>query len=243
MSYSSDSLLQRTMIDMTNPQTQIELQELLATAYARVQKIEEDARAERLQLERALTLARGTRDVTAEARRLTPVMPAGELAERVEIILRGPTAPISLVALAKTLNEPAERVRRELRKLSAAKCATRSADAPDARKIYNHGTNDAPIWQWVIGDETSAQELYAEVDRMISRRPYTHDELLAATGARRGRLSGATVKHQRTGEAIWNVGGSPRQYRWYLGDPKQLPREERLKAEPAWFPPSSSSRR
>lgn len=176
-------------------------------------KLETDARAARLDLERAIKLARGTRDI-----RTADEKPAAQtLAEKIEAVLRGPQAPIALADLARLAGESGGKVHAELRRMRAQKCPTRSTeDAPDARLVYNHGTDYDPRWAWVIGDQTPTAELSAAVEKMITARPYTFAELTAATGARRGRLSGVLVKFQREGRDITNENGTDRQYRWKM---------------------------
>lgn len=216
--------VQITTVMMTSQRprtfTPTDFQNALAAAQERAAKLESDARTDRLALEKLVRLARGTSDLAeraADARGDT-------LARRLEIVLRGPKAPISLVALASAVKEPAERVRKELRKLHNTLCPTRSIDdAEDARLVYNHGTDDAPVWQWVIGDETPTELLVFAVEEMLRRRAYTFAELTLATGARRGRLSGVIVRFQRAGWPIFNDGGSEREYRWRLG-PQRLKR-------------------
>lgn len=200
----------------TKNQTTTDLEASLLAAYARAQKLESDAKAERLELERAINLARGTGDVTEKA--AVAVKLTGEtITSRLEKILRGPKAPISLVELARAASAPSGEVAKELRRMRNAKCPTRSTDdAPDARLVYNHGTDFEPEWAWVIGDETPTAELSDAVEKMITRRPYTFAELTAATGARRGRLSGVLVKFQRDGRGIVNENGTDRQYRWKM---------------------------
>lgn len=201
----------------TKNQTTTDLEASLLAAYARAQKLEADAKAERLELERAISLARGTGDVTEKAAVAVKITSAEPLASRLETLLRGPRAPITLVELARAANTPAGEVSKELRRMRNAKCPTRSIDdAPDARLVYNHGTDFEPEWSWVIGDQTSTAELSDAVEMMITRRPYTFAELTAATGARRGRLSGVLVKFQRDGRDIANENGTDRQYRWKM---------------------------
>lgn len=195
-----------------------DLQATLTAAHARAVKLEEDARGERLELERAIKLARGTGDVSREAAAaVVALAPRETLAVKLERILRGPDAPISLVELAREAREPAGSVQKELRRLRGLKCQTRSLDdAPDAPMIYNHGTEYEPRWAWVVGDQTSTADLSDAVERMITARPYTFAELTLATGARRGRLSGVLVRFQREGREIVNEDGTDRQYRWKM---------------------------
>lgn len=201
------------------------LQVALNEAHDRASRLEADAKSERLALEKLVKLARGTGDSEPLARSAAAaVTAASSLARRIEIALRGPKAPLSLIDLAALIAEPAERVAKELRKMRATLCPTRSQDdANDAKLVYNHGTEDMPLWQWVIGDETPTEELVFVVETLLRRRAYTFAELTLATGARRGRLSGVIVRFQRAGWPIFNDGGSEREYRWRIG-PKQLKR-------------------
>lgn len=193
-------------------------------------KIVEDAQAERAKLEEALRMAgdkiRGTRDVTEQAE----AVHTARLDHRVESTLRATTTPVTLVQLAKQLREPAARVQRVLKRLRETPCPTRSAHTPDAKMIHNHGTADDPRWSWVLGDEVDAPTLYAAVEAMLRRRPYTFAELSAATGARRGRISGATVQFAREEAPIYTVGGNDRKYLWYIGDLSKLPAAQRKSA-------------
>lgn len=197
-----------------------DLQASLGAAHARAIKIEAEARAERLELERAIKLARGTSDVTEVARavvRQAALEGAESVSKRIERVLRSEGAPLSLVDLIQEVDAPAGVVQKELQRLRSIKCPTRSTeDAPNACQVYNHGTDFEPRWAWVIGDEAPTAELSAAVEKMIAARPYTFAELTLATGARRGRLSGVLVRFQREGRQISNEGGSDRQYRWAM---------------------------
>lgn len=209
----------------TRNQTDSDLQTTLETAHARAAKLETEARAERLDLERALRLARGTRDVAPKVVAEVKLAPAKTLAARLEDLLRGPGAPVSLVDLVAATGESAGKVSAELRRMRATKCPTRSLeDAADARLVHNHGTEFEPRWGWVVGDQTETSELSNAVEKMITVRPYTFAELTLATGARRGRLSGVLVRFQREGREITNEGGSDRQYRWSMRPKKRAGR-------------------
>ena len=70
-------------------------------------------------------------------------------------------------------------------------------------------------WLWVIGDKTTTRELNDHVARLITYTPMTFAQLLAATGARRGRVSGALVEVQKT-RSDWKNLGDERTYRWFL---------------------------
>jgi len=197
-------------IGKTTTTNKTDLQSALAAIRDQAEQAETDARRVRLDVERAIKLARGTRDVTAEA----AAVARAPLAERVEAALR--VGPMSLVELADAVGDSGAAVQKELRRMRAARCPTRSTDAPDARMVYNHGTEYDPRWSWVVGDQTPTAELSAAVEKMITTRPYTFAELTAATGARRGRLSGVLVKFQRDERDIVNENGTDRQYRWKM---------------------------
>lgn len=172
------------------------------------------ARAEELEQR----LARGTADHTADlltaewspiptkvtpAKRAPtpPPAPARDLRAELEAALRA--RPSSLTELARTLHVPVNHVVIALRGLRKA------------GRVYNVGTAEAPRWTWVVGDDGPMPELAATVEALIRDRPMTFAELLAATGARRGRVSGVIVALQRGGAAIENR-GDPRRARWFL---------------------------
>lgn len=211
--------LEKTLVAIADRARKVEAN---ATATAR------EARAERLEAERALKLARGTGDVhvaAAAATRAARVTPAeAPLATRLEAILRGPFAPLELRAIASAAGEPAARVLEQLKRWRKMPCPTRSTDdAPDAKQVYNMGSEDVPSWIWVIGDEAPAEELREMVRRLISIKPMTFAELTLATGARRGRLSGQLVQLQRDGAPL-DTGINPpgaRSYRWFLRPSKK----------------------
>lgn len=85
-------------------------------------------------------------------------------------------------------------------------------------KVYNIGTENHPRWCWVIGDKSSPAELNEQVYRLTSAAPLTFNQLLAATGARRGRVSGAIVHMQRDPKIaprIENLGNG-RVFVWFV---------------------------
>ncbi len=194
----------------------------------RAARMEIDAKAERLEAERALKqLARGTRDVAESS--ATPVQfpKALPLAAKIEAMLRGPFAPLDIRALAAAVEEPVGRVVAHLKKLRSTACPTRAVDghlgcpvgdgAPDAKQIYNLGAEDDPRWIWVVGDETSPEELHLMVRKLLEHKPMTFPELRAATGARRGRLSGRLVQMGRDREPLADIsGGGGRKALWHL---------------------------
>lgn len=191
----------KTSMDLHNLQT------ALQTARDRAALIEEQARAERLEIDRALKLARGTGDYREQAAaaiaQTTEQREPRTLTEKIERALRA--HDMTFEQLVKDVGEPSGRVQAVMSKLRAAE------------KVYNIGTGDRPRWLWVIGDETEPAELRAVVMRLIRKRSWLFSELLAATGARRGRVSGVIVDLQRTGANIVNE-GTERLAKWRLKD-------------------------
>lgn len=210
----------------TSPKTQTpNLTKTLSAIVERAKKIEADAKAERLEAQRALRIARGTGDVREQAEAavaastIAKIATKLSLADKIEAVLRGPFAPLGIRELAAAVEAPVGRVLNELKRLRTTACPTRSKeDAAEAKQIYNLGTEDDPRWIWVLGDETSPEELSAMVRKMISYRPLTFSQLTLATGARRGRLSGRLVQMQRDGEALDKDINLPnsRTYRWFI---------------------------
>ncbi len=193
----------------------------------RAARIEAEAKAERLEAERAIKqLARGTREVEPPAPPVltVPLPKTLGLAEKIEAMLRGPFAPLDIRALAAAVEEPVARVLAHLKKLRSMACPTRSReDADEARQIFNLGTDDDPRWIWVVGDETSPEDLHEMVRKLLSYKPLTFAELFLATGARRGRLSGRLVQFQRDEELLvdLNKNKEGRKALWSLGSAKR----------------------
>lgn len=206
---------------MTTHKTPRALSKTLTAIRDRAARMEADARAERIEADRAIRqLARGTREVAPVGDVAASVARAGALtlAEKIEAVLRGPFAPLDIRAIAAAVDEPAARVAAHLKKLRAMLCPTRSLDdAADARQIYNLGSDDDPRWIWVVGDETSPEDLSNVVRKMLGLKPMTFAELTLATGARRGRLSGRLVQFGRDREHLENVEEPEvRPARWYM---------------------------
>lgn len=212
----------------------------LVANVARLEAIEQAAHDERIKLERQLKSAgaslKGTRDMTDAAR---AAVADGRLEVRMEVALRGAAAPMSVVDLARQLREPAANVQRVLKRLRETPCPTAAADS-GAMCVYNHGTDTDPRWSWVIGDDVDAQTLYSTIEVMLRRRPYTFRELQLATGARRGRISGATVEFARGDLPIYTVGGSERRYVWFIGSLADLPAEMRKHARSVKLAPDKN---
>jgi hypothetical protein len=208
----------------------------LEESAARLQQLETAVHDERLRLERRLATAgaklKGTRDLT--------MLAADSATEvRVEVALRGPDAPLTIIELANRLHEPADRVHRVMRRLRETPCPTAAADS-GAQKVFNHGLDTDPTWSWVIGDAVDAQPLYRAIEVMLRRRPYTFRELQIATGARRGRISGATVEFARSDLPVYTVGGSDRRYAWFIGALSSLPSDLRRQARAVRLAPDKN---
>ncbi len=154
-------------------------------------------------------LARGTEpqvvapEVTRPRARRETIAPKAPRDLHVDVLEALATEPGDAAGVAKRLRVPVGRVALALRNLRKAK------------RVFNLGSDVAPAWMPVVGDEAPTTVLYAAVERMLSTRPMTFAELTAATGARRGRLSGVIVQMQRSGRAIANR-GTERRARWML---------------------------
>lgn len=179
-----------------------------AMSAKRSAELEVEARKEREDLERALKLARGTGDVREQAAAAVAMVKGNgkgkvTLQTQIEQALRGEHAPMSMTALAKEIGVGVGKVAACMRELKRKGC------------VYNLGTEDHPCWIWVVGDKTATRELNDHVARLITYTPMTFAQLLAATGARRGRVSGALVEVQKT-RSDWKNLGDDRTYRWFL---------------------------
>lgn len=82
-------------------------------------------------------------------------------------------------------------------------------------KVVNVGSVSRPLWTWVIGDDTPTADLSTTIEQLIKIRPMSLREIMAATGARMGRVSGVLVRFQRTGRPIENRGNA-RHGLWFL---------------------------
>lgn len=162
----------------------------------------EDTRKERKRL------ARGSETTTA---------PEPTLPERIEVALRASVCTIG--TLVASTGEKGEEVAKSL------------ADLIQSGKVYRLGTEELPRYTWVIGDDTDVPTLQRHVETLISDRPMTFPELLAATKARRGRVSGAIVALQRDGQRILNL-GTDRRALWFIPQEPEviLKRVKRLTA-------------
>lgn len=150
-----------------------------------------DATAERVGI--AIARARGTGDLTEQARAAQLAASEDTLAERIRVILES-EGPASVAEIAERLREPAGRVQRAVKKL-------RSTD-----KLRNVGSPEDPRWWWSVGDGGSTDELTASISALLRHQPMTLSALMSATGARRGRISGVIVKLQRSGAPVENLG-------------------------------------
>lgn len=154
-------------------------------------------------------LARGTGDVTEDARRASGAMPALErpatLPERVEAFLRTRAARTPEIAAA--LDAPATKVSTVIRALSKG------------GRLANLGTDTDPEWFLRGGEDASPAERRDAMLYLLSRAPMSHRDLLDATGARHGQVQGVLVEMQRKGMPLVNV-GDPRRALWFLAASK-----------------------
>lgn len=157
-------------------------------------------RAERLEQQLADTTRRLARGSVAPP----VVVDRGDLAARLERLLR--ERPQSTAEASQALGVPVAHVANALRALRRE------------RRIYNAGTNTAPLWTWVIGDETETAELMVEVEKLLRLREWPLMELVAATGARHNRISGVIVRLAKAGIPIVNRGNRYRA-RWTIAKP------------------------
>ena len=178
----------------TKNEIEVENQGDVAARLAQLQK-------EAAELEKQL--ARGTGDITKHARAAKHRVGGLEslpLIERIEIALR--VKPHSIEELSRELKEPAG-------KISAAMKPLRG-------RLFNAGTELAPAWFVVVGDKAEAADINSAVEALVSYREFTFPELVAATGARQGRVSGAIVKLQRDPKSrIVNL-GSDAKAKWRI---------------------------
>lgn len=180
-----------------------EMTDALSRASKRIEHLEEIAA-------RATTrLARGTMHPTVAAEPpAAPTPPAATHAPGVdptalERALRA--APCSAADAASLLGVPVARVAAALRPL-------RRSGA-----VANAGTHDDPRWCWVLGDGCSTDDLVARVEQVCRLRPASLRDLVAVTGARRNRVSGALVLLRRHGARLVNAGNGWRAL-WSIPD-------------------------
>lgn len=149
----------------------------------------------------AVPRAKGTQDITRAAvlartnGALDVPLPTRTVAERVRAALRA--KPSTLLELVLDVEVSSRAVSNALKEI----------------RPQNIGTDTHPIWTCPIGDETPAGELVEKIAQLTAIRPLTLAEIVAFTGARRNRVSGAIV---RLGEArrIENH-GAQNAARWY----------------------------
>lgn len=152
----------------------------------------EQLRREQADLEKKLRLARGTQDF--------PRAEDAPLPDRMELVLR--SRPRSIEELARDLHEPVGKIAAALK--------------PLRKNLFNVGTEGAPAWFWIVGDEAPTDQLNTAVAALVKFRPMRFPELMSATGARQGRVSGAIVAMQRDPKSrIVNLDTASRA-RWFI---------------------------
>jgi hypothetical protein len=159
---------------------------------ARISALEAEAQKLRAQL------ARGSKDITAEALAATrSVVP---LETRIEMALR--QRPRATEELARDLKEAAGKVSTAMKTIR--------------KHLVNVGTETAPAWFWVVGDKAPTEQINAAVEALVRYKDCTFPELIAATGARQGRVSGAIVKLQRDPKSRIVNFGTPGRAKWRI---------------------------
>jgi len=116
-----------------------------------INDLEERARALRADadaLEKQLSLARGTRELTEKAAEVT-------LAVRMEQFLRGTVA--SDEEIARALDIPIDDARAEVKRAQ--------------EKLTDVGTQGHARWTWRVGEQSSTEELRASIEALISHQP------------------------------------------------------------------------
>lgn|ERR1051325_1462822 len=162
-----------------------------------------------LETQAAASLARGTKEIST--------MRAPSLEER--IILELTERPQDAASLAVAVSVPVGRVKPIVDRLRAT------------GKLHNIGSEVEPCWQYAPGDSCSAAELRALIRRLVSRRPFSHRELVLVTGARDNRVSGELANlREEARTRLTNLGnGSKALWFWLPSDVKvaRLPKNTR----------------
>lgn len=69
-------------------------------------------------------------------------------------------------------------------------------------QVFNMGFEDWPRWTWRIGENSDTATLRNVILRLISERPMALRDLVAATGVKNSRVSGAVIEIQRSHNVI-----------------------------------------
>lgn len=170
----------------------------------------EETKRHMADLERQLKMARGTKKLDADKFPKT-------LDQLIEDTLRKRLATLDEVA--REVNGPVGKVAEALTNMKKQ------------GKVHNVGSEERQVWTWRPGDMVPASELEVYVRRLIGWTPLTLVELIAATGARNSRVSGAIVAIQRSGDQVVDVMGTGARSRWFLMTPSNT-RDARLDPKP-----------
>jgi hypothetical protein len=112
--------------------------------------------------------------------------------------------PMSEQQLAKAFQAPED----EINQLA------RALETED--KIVNLGPEKEPRWAWKPGKGASPEDLTECVVKLITARPMTWRELMHATGASHGRLSGALTRAKEEFGAFNLRPDTPRRAVWFI---------------------------
>lgn len=141
---------------------------------------------------------RGTREVRALSRETPPAT----LAEQVAALLTREAQDTASAAAA--LSVPVGRIKPVMDALR------------DGLKLHNIGSEVEPLWQHVLGDDCSPEDLKAFVLRLVTTRPFTHRELVIVSGARENRISGVLADlREDPAMRVANLGNGAKG-RWFV---------------------------
>ena len=146
---------------------------------------------EDLEIQLKQVLARGTGDVTAQAKEVTAT-----LASRLEELLK--FKPHTLDELAKATKLPAIKLMNDLKTFKSEK------------KVSNVGTEIRPRYFWKVGANPGTKETQDAVLRLISDTPLSFAEICVATGTKGSLVQGALVEIRRSGAQVQNYGTKTR---------------------------------
>lgn len=171
------------------------IQEIAAKASAAIEELHQHA-----------LLAKGSRDVTQQAREAQASVhdQLDTLQEKIKraLLLRS-HSPKQLMKVIKAKREELEKALTVL---------------AGARQIFNVGFAESPLWVWRIGDKTSTPELGRMVQLLISERPMTRQQLVDVTGANVKRIDGVLVEIRRgpLGQRVANLTPSTHATTYFL---------------------------
>lgn len=119
-----------------------------------------------------------------------------------------------MVALENLLTDPTtESAIRKQTKLTQDEIKTELVKLESEGKVINVGSKDAPVWVRRVGDDAAADVLRDTLEKLVAIRPMSLPELISATGARQGRVSGL-IGQLKNQEKVTNIGSARRALWW-----------------------------